>query len=88
MDFKVAGTREGVTALQMDIKITASRTRSCEPALEQAKRPKTSSSTAWPRRSRSRARLSDNAPRISTIQIDLFEKIGMVIGKGGETIQR
>jgi polyribonucleotide nucleotidyltransferase len=87
MDFKVAGTREGVTALQMDIKITGVTHEIMRSALEQAKRAREfildRMAEAIPE---PRAELSDNAPRISTIQIDP-EKIGMVIGKGGETIR-
>lgn len=87
MDFKVAGTREGVTALQMDIKITGVTQEILTQALEQAKRArefildKMAETIA-----ESRTELSDNAPRISTVKIDP-EKIGMVIGKGGETIR-
>jgi polyribonucleotide nucleotidyltransferase len=87
MDFKVAGTREGVTALQMDIKITGVTHEIMSSALEQAKRARDfildRMAEAIPE---PRTELSDNAPRISTIQIDP-EKIGMVIGKGGETIR-
>jgi polyribonucleotide nucleotidyltransferase len=87
MDFKVAGTREGVTALQMDIKITGVTREIMASALEQAKRAREfildRMSDAIPE---PRTELSENAPRISTIQIDP-EKIGMVIGKGGETIR-
>jgi polyribonucleotide nucleotidyltransferase len=87
MDFKVAGTREGVTALQMDIKITGVTGEIMASALEQAKRAREfildRMADAIPE---PRTELSENAPRISTIQIDP-EKIGMVIGKGGETIR-
>ncbi len=87
MDFKVAGTREGITALQMDIKITGVTQEIMRSALEQAKRAREfildRMADAIPE---PRTELSDNAPRISTIQIDP-EKIGMVIGKGGETIR-
>jgi polyribonucleotide nucleotidyltransferase len=87
MDFKVAGTREGVTALQMDIKTTGVTQEIMRSALEQAKRARDfildRMAEAIPE---PRTELSDNAPRISTIQIDP-EKIGMVIGKGGETIR-
>jgi polyribonucleotide nucleotidyltransferase len=87
MDFKVAGTRDGVTALQMDIKITGVTREIMQSALEQAKRARDfildRMSEAIPK---PRTELSENAPRISTIQID-SEKIGMVIGKGGETIR-
>jgi polyribonucleotide nucleotidyltransferase len=87
MDFKVAGSREGVTALQMDIKITGVTREIMQAALEQAKRAREfildRMAEAIPE---PRSELSDNAPRISTISIDP-EKIGMVIGKGGETIR-
>jgi polyribonucleotide nucleotidyltransferase len=87
MDFKVAGSRSGITALQMDIKITGVTQQIMRDALEQAKRARESILDKMldviPE---SRAELSDNAPRITTIKIDQ-EKIGMVIGKGGETIR-
>ncbi len=87
MDFKVAGTSEGITALQMDIKITGVTFDILRDALAQAKESrltilgKMSDAIAEPR-----AELSQYAPRISQIQIDT-EKIGAVIGKGGETIR-
>jgi len=87
MDFKVAGTRDGVTALQMDIKITGVTEEIMRNALEQAKRArefileKMAETIA-----EARAELSETAPRISTVKIDP-DKIGMVIGKGGETIR-
>jgi polyribonucleotide nucleotidyltransferase len=87
MDFKVAGTREGVTALQMDIKITGVTQEIMREALAQAKNAREfildrMADTI----SEARTELSERAPRISTIKIDP-EKIGMVIGKGGETIR-
>lgn len=87
MDFKVAGTREGVTALQMDIKIKGVTFDIMRDALEQAKRArlfildKMQEVIPAPRSS-----LSAYAPRIATIRIDP-DKIGAVIGKGGETIR-
>jgi polyribonucleotide nucleotidyltransferase len=87
MDFKVAGTSEGITALQMDIKITGVTFDILRDALAQAKDArmtilgKMRDAIAEPR-----AELSPYAPRISQIQIDT-EKIGAVIGKGGETIR-
>ncbi len=87
MDFKVAGTSDGITALQMDIKITGVTFDILRDALSQAKDArmtilgKMSEAIAEPR-----AELSQYAPRISQIQIDT-EKIGAVIGKGGETIR-
>src|SRR5436853_672773 len=87
MDFKVAGSREGITALQMDIKITGVTQEIMRGALEQAKRAREfildKMLQAIPE---PREQLSETAPRISTIKIDP-EKIGMVIGKGGETIR-
>src|SRR5438046_1673902 len=87
MDFKVAGTRDGVTALQMDIKISGVSREIMEKALEQAKRARNAildrMLTAI---SEPRAELSENAPRISSVQINP-EYIGMIIGKGGETIR-
>jgi polyribonucleotide nucleotidyltransferase len=87
MDFKVAGTREGITALQMDIKITGVSREIMQQALAQAKDARIAilgrmaEAIAGPR-----AALAEHAPRISTIQINP-EYIGMVIGKGGETIR-
>jgi len=87
MDFKVAGTREGVTALQMDIKITGVTHEIMSGALEQAKQAREFILERMAEAiSEPRTELSDNAPRISTVKIDQ-EKIGMVIGKGGETIR-
>ncbi|MBA2360581.1 MAG: polyribonucleotide nucleotidyltransferase [Actinobacteria bacterium] len=87
MDFKVAGTRDGVTALQMDIKITGVTQEIMRNALEQAKRARDSildqMAEALPE---ARGELAAHAPRISTIKINP-EFIGMVIGKGGETIR-
>jgi polyribonucleotide nucleotidyltransferase len=87
MDFKVAGTRDGLTALQMDIKITGVTREIMQDALEQAKRARAiildKMLDTIPE---TRKELSATAPRISTIKIDA-EKIGMVIGKGGETIR-
>src|SRR6266498_4017478 len=87
MDFKVAGTRDGITALQMDIKITGVSREIMQKALEQAKRARVAimermlQAIAEPR-----TELAGHAPRISTVKINP-EYIGMVIGKGGETIR-
>jgi polyribonucleotide nucleotidyltransferase len=87
MDFKVAGTTEGITALQMDIKITGVSREIMSQALAQAKDAriailgKMNEAISAPREA-----LAEHAPRISTIQINP-EFIGMVIGKGGETIR-
>jgi polyribonucleotide nucleotidyltransferase len=87
MDFKVAGTEDGITALQMDIKITGVTFEILKDALEQANAGrmfilgKMAESIDGPRE-----QLSPTAPRIESIKIDP-EKIGAVIGKGGETIR-
>ena len=87
MDFKVAGTDKGITALQMDIKIQGVTFEIMKDALERARKArlfildKITSTLSAPR-----PELSDFAPRIATIRIDP-EKIGAVIGKGGETIR-
>ena len=87
MDFKVAGTEAGITALQMDIKITGVTFEILRDALTQAREARRSSSARWPRSSPSRAsRCPTYAPRISSIKIDP-DKIGLLIGKGGETIR-
>jgi polyribonucleotide nucleotidyltransferase len=87
MDFKVAGTRDGITALQMDIKITGVTQEIMSGALQQAKQAREfilgRMLEAIPE---SRPELAGHAPRISTIKIDP-EQIGLVIGKGGETIR-
>jgi polyribonucleotide nucleotidyltransferase len=87
MDFKVAGTRDGITALQMDIKITGVTHEIMSNALAQAKRAREFILDKMAETiSESRGQLAPHAPRISSIKIDP-EKIGMVIGKGGETIR-
>jgi polyribonucleotide nucleotidyltransferase len=87
MDFKVAGTDQGITALQMDIKITGVSFEILSDALAQAKEGrqfilgKMTEVISEPR-----TELSPWAPRITSIKIDP-DKIGAVIGKGGETIR-
>jgi len=87
MDFKVAGSKAGVTALQMDIKITGVTQEIMRSALEQAKRARDfildQMAEAIPE---TRTELSEHAPRITTVKIDP-EQIGLIIGKGGETIR-
>ena len=87
MDFKVAGTREGVTALQMDIKIEGITPDIMQIALNQAKGARMHilgvMEQAIPA---PRADISDYAPRIHTMKIDP-KKIKDVIGKGGATIR-
>ena len=87
MDFKVAGTPTGSPALQMDIKITGVTQEIMRAALEQAKRARASIlEQMLATLPESRTELAGHAPRISTVKIDP-EKIGLVIGKGGETIR-
>jgi polyribonucleotide nucleotidyltransferase len=87
MDFKVAGSNDGITALQMDIKITGVTTEILKNALDQAREGrlfilgKMNETIDGPREN-----LSPHAPAIESIKIDP-EKIGAVIGKGGETIR-
>ena len=87
MDFKVAGTRDGITALQMDIKIQGLSREVLEQALEQAR----DGAAAHPRQDghgarRPRPNISPYAPRIFTMQIP-SDKIRDVIGPGGKTIR-
>ncbi len=87
MDFKVAGTDQGITALQMDIKISGVTFEILRDALTQAHKARTfilgkmADTIQGPREA-----LSQFAPRIQTIQIDPSQ-IGLLIGKGGETIR-
>jgi polyribonucleotide nucleotidyltransferase len=87
MDFKVAGTEQGITALQMDIKITGVTFEIMRDALAQAKVAREFILGEMAKViDAPRAELSKHAPRISSIKIDP-EKIGLLIGKGGETIR-
>jgi len=87
MDFKVAGTADGITALQMDIKITGVTFEILSEALEQARKARLFilermlATLPEPR-----SELSEWAPRIFSIQINP-DQIGLIIGKGGETIR-
>jgi len=87
MDFKVAGTENGITALQMDIKITGVTFDIMRDALSQAKVAREFILGEMAKViDTPRSELSKHAPRISSIKIDP-EKIGLLIGKGGETIR-
>ncbi|MCO6443190.1 MAG: polyribonucleotide nucleotidyltransferase, partial [Anaerolineae bacterium] len=87
MDFKVAGTDRGITALQMDIKIKGVTQDVMKQALAQAKDARMTilevikGAIAEPR-----AKLSDYAPRMETVKIEV-DKIGAVIGPGGKMIR-
>ncbi|MGZ3714166.1 MAG: polyribonucleotide nucleotidyltransferase [Ktedonobacterales bacterium] len=88
MDFKVAGTADGITALQMDIKIKGLTTEVLAQAMAQAKEGRMfimdKMLEALPE---PRAELSPYAPRIQSVKINP-DKIGTVIGPGGKTIRR
>lgn len=87
MDFKVAGTANGVTALQMDIKIAGITGEIMQKALEQAKAARLHILEAMNEViAAPRSDVSEHAPRITTIKIHP-DKIREVIGKGGATIQ-
>src|SRR5690625_4437462 len=87
MDFKVAGTREGITALQMDIKIQGITTEIMQVALAQAKEGRLHILDEMQRSLEgSRTELSEFAPRMLSIKINP-DKIRDVIGKGGATIR-
>jgi len=87
MDFKVAGSEGGVTALQMDIKIDGITREIMEQALEQAREGRLHILGIMNREiADPRADLSEYAPRFITVKIDP-EKIASVIGKGGSVIR-
>ncbi|MFA6687905.1 MAG: polyribonucleotide nucleotidyltransferase [Sphaerochaetaceae bacterium] len=87
MDFKVAGTEDGITAFQMDIKIAGVTSEIMSKALQQAKRGRMhilgimKDTLAAPR-----AEISEYAPKILTLKVE-EDKIGAVIGTGGKTIK-
>ncbi|PWV73028.1 polyribonucleotide nucleotidyltransferase [Halomonas sp. A11-A] len=88
MDFKVAGSSEGVTALQMDIKIEGINEEIMEQALQQALEARLNILEQMNAViGQSRTEVSENAPSMATIKIDP-EKIRDVIGKGGSTIRK
>lgn len=87
MDFKVAGTREGITALQMDIKLGGISYEILDQALEQARQARLQildvieETIPVPREE-----LSPNAPRMTVMQVSP-DKLGAVIGSGGKTVR-
>ncbi len=87
MDFKVAGTEDGITAFQMDIKIAGVTSEIMSKALDQAKRGRMhilgvmNSTLEAPK-----GEISEYAPKILTLKVD-EDKIGAVIGTGGKTIK-
>jgi len=86
MDFKVAGTKNGITAIQLDVKIDGINDKILKETLERAKKArleileKTNKTLSTPRKE-----LSELAPRIYTLKINP-DKIGSVIGPGGKVI--
>ena len=87
MDFKVAGTKDGITSLQMDIKITSITKEIMEIALDQAKDGRIHILNEMGKAiSNSREVLAESAPKITTMKIKL-EKIRDVIGPGGKMIR-
>lgn len=88
MDFKVAGTKDGITAIQMDIKIDGINKEIFKQALAQAKRGREHiMGIMMDCISEPRKELSKYAPKITSIRIDP-EKISKVIGPGGKTIKK
>ena len=87
MDFKVAGTSDGITSLQMDIKITSITKEIMKIALDQAKEGRIHILNEMSKAiTSSREVLADTAPKITTLKIKL-EKIRDVIGPGGKVIR-
>jgi polyribonucleotide nucleotidyltransferase len=87
MDFKVAGTRDGITALQMDIKVSGLSREILERALEQARKGRLHLLDAMSQAiAEARPEISPYAPRIFQIKIDV-DQIRNVIGPGGKTIR-
>ncbi len=87
MDFKVAGTREGITAIQMDVKIEGITREIIEKTLVEAKKARYSILDVMEKTISSPAELSSYAPRIIIIKINP-SKIGEVIGPGGKIINK
>ncbi len=87
MDFKVAGTKDGITSLQMDIKITGITFEIMQKALEQAKEGRAHILQEMNKTIKSsRKEVSKHTPKIETITVDKKD-IAAVIGKGGATIR-
>jgi polyribonucleotide nucleotidyltransferase len=87
MDFKVAGTQDGITSLQMDIKITSITAKIMEIALDQAKDGRLHILKEMSKALKTaRDNLSDSAPKITTLKIPV-DKIRDIIGPGGKVIR-
>lgn len=87
MDFKVAGTREGVTAIQLDVKVEGVSIKILSEAMLQSKKARVAILDKIEKEiPKSRAEISSNAPKILIMKIKP-DQIGMVIGGGGKTIK-
>jgi len=87
MDFKVAGTRDGITAIQMDLKVKGISTQLMRKALEQAREGRVSIIDIMEKTlKKSRPEIAPHAPKILTMQIE-EGSIGDIIGPGGKTIR-
>ncbi len=87
MDFKVAGTREGVTAIQLDVKVEGVPIKILGEAMRQSKKTRIQIIDQIEKEiPKTRAEISPNAPKILMMQINP-DQIGMVIGSGGKTIK-
>lgn len=87
MDFKVAGTETGITAIQMDIKVKGLTTEMFRQALDQAKTGRLHILKAMTDIIPEVKEMSQHAPRLTTLKVHP-DKIRVVIGKGGETINK
>jgi len=88
MDFKVAGTKQGITVVQMDVKVNGIDRKIIEQALNSAKKARLGILDVMEKTiSKPRAELSPFAPRIFTVQINP-DKIGELIGPGGKVINK
>ncbi len=87
MDFKVAGTRQGITAIQMDVKVNGIPLKILEEAFEKAKNARMQILDLIEKEiSKPRDSISPNAPEILTLTIKQ-DQIGLIIGTGGKTIK-
>ncbi len=87
MDFKVAGTRQGITAIQMDVKVNGIPLKILEEAFEKAKNARIQILDLIEKEiSKPRDSISPNAPEILTLTIKQ-DQIGLIIGTGGKTIK-
>ncbi|MFC2062204.1 polyribonucleotide nucleotidyltransferase, partial [Elusimicrobiota bacterium] len=88
MDFKVAGTKKGITAIQMDIKVAGISREILQSALEQAKEARLATLAEMEKEiSESREKLSQYAPQLESVTINK-DKIGALIGPGGKNIKK